>query len=68
MSEKCLSEMKIHMPESLKRDLQDLADQSDRKTSELVRVVLEDFMYGAQRRLCGPLGPGAGRDGEGRHG
>jgi hypothetical protein len=50
--DKCLAEIKLHLPEELKRDLQDWADQHDRKTSEAIRVILEDFMYGSKRRLC----------------
>lgn len=44
--EKCLTEIKLHVPEKLKRDLQDLADFEDRKTSELIRVILEGCLYG----------------------
>ena len=60
--EKCLAEIKLHVPEKLKRDLQDLADFEDRKTSELIRVILEGYLYGAQRKLCRPTSEGADRD------
>lgn len=60
--EKCLAEIKLHLPEGIKRDLQDLAAQEDRKLSELIRVVLEDFLYGAQRHLCRADDPGAKRE------
>jgi len=62
MSEKCLTEIKVHLPISLKRDLQDLADFEDRKTSELIRVILEGYLYGAQRKLCRPNSEGTNRD------
>ena len=62
MSEKCLAEIKLHVPEKLKRDLQDLADFEDRKTSELIRVILEGYLYGAQRKLCRPNSEGINRD------
>lgn len=66
MSEKCIAEIKLWLPEHMKRDLQDLADQDDRKTSELIRVVLEDWLYGAQRRLCRAGTEGAHRTDKGR--
>ena len=61
MSEKCLAEIKLHVPERLKRDLQDLADHEDRKTSELIRVILEGYLYGAQRKLCRTESEGSSR-------
>lgn len=66
MTEKCIAEIKLWLPEHMKRDLQDLADQDDRKTSELIRVVLEDYLYGAQRKLCRPSSEGSKRDEPGR--
>lgn len=66
MTEKCIAEINLWLPEQMKRDLQDLADQDDRKTSELIRVVLEDYLYGAQRKLCRPSSEGPKRDEQGR--
>ena len=61
MTEKSQANIKLWLPDAMKRDLQDLADQDDRKTSELIRVILEDYLYGAQRRLCRPGSEGAHR-------
>jgi hypothetical protein len=65
MTPKCLAEIKLHVPDALKRDVQDLAMAEDRKVSEYIRVVLEDHVYGKRRR---PLEccHGAVRDDEGR--
>ncbi len=49
--EKCLESIHIHTGESLKRDLQDLAMQQDRTVGELIRVVLEQYAYGATAKL-----------------
>ena len=35
----------------LKRDLQDLAMHQDRTVGELIRVVLEQYVYGARQRM-----------------
>ena len=61
MTEKSQANIKLWLPDAMKRDLQDLADQDDRKTSELIRVILEDYLYGAQRRLCRTGSEGAYR-------
>lgn len=61
MTDKCLAEIKLHLPDALKQHLQDLAAAEDRKLSELVRVILEDHLYGAQRTLCWYEGPGSNR-------
>lgn len=49
--EKCLERVPVNMPESLKRDLQDLADLEERTTGEYIRLALELHVYGARRRL-----------------
>ena len=50
MSEKCLERIPVHMPETLKRELQDLALLEDRAVGEYIRHVLELHVYGARRR------------------
>ena len=49
MSEKCLESVRVHLPESLKNDLMILAAQEDRALSELIRVALEDWLYGDRK-------------------
>ena len=49
--QKCLESIKLHLPETLKRDLQDLAMQEDRPVSEYIRVVLAQHVYGAKTKL-----------------
>ena len=56
MSEKCLERVPVHMPETLKRELQDLAMMDDRTVGEYARRVLELHVYGA-RRCAEPEGP-----------
>lgn len=53
-TEKCLESVRVHLPESLKNDLMILAAQEDRALSELIRVALEDWLYGQSRHLCKP--------------
>lgn len=48
---KCLESIKLHLPEDLKRDLQDLAMQEERAVSEYIRVVLQLHTYGAKAKL-----------------
>ena len=48
---KCHESIKLHLPEDLKRDLQDLAMQDDRPVSEYIRTVLTQHVYGAKARL-----------------
>ena len=60
--------IKVWMPEALKRVLQDLAEQEDRSTSDYVCRVLEDHVFGFQRRLCNPPTEGAARSRADRHG
>ena len=52
--EKCIESVRVHLPERLKNDLQDLAAQEDRALSELIRVALEDWLYGQVRHICRP--------------
>ena len=49
--EKCLEEAHIHMGETLKRDLQDLAMLQNRSVGEYIRAVLEAHVYGAKGML-----------------
>ena len=53
--EKCLESIRVHLPDRLKHDLMARAAQEDRKLSELIRVWLEDRMYGEARHLCEPV-------------
>lgn len=46
MSEKALETITLHVPESLKRDLQDLALAEDRAVGEWVRHHLALIVYG----------------------
>ena len=39
--DKCLEEIKLHLPEDLKRDIQDFAMEDDRKVSEWIRHQLQ---------------------------
>jgi len=39
--DKCLDEIKLHLPEDMKRDIQDLAMIDDRKVSEWIRYQLQ---------------------------
>lgn len=47
--EKCLDSIKLHLPEGLKRDVQDLALAEDRSVSEYIRHWLAHHVYGAKR-------------------
>lgn len=53
-AEKCLEEIHLHLGESLKRDLQDLAMTDNRAVGEYVRAVLELHVYGAKSSLLHP--------------
>ena len=53
-TEKCLEEIHLHLGESLKRDLQDLAMHDNRAVSEYARAVLEHHVYGAKGMLLSP--------------
>lgn len=61
--DKCLDSIKLHLPEDLKRAVQDLALSDDRSVSEYIRHWLEIHVYGAQRMR---RREGAERRGEGR--
>lgn len=52
--EKCLEDAHIHMGETLKRDLQDLAMLQNRAVGEYIRAVLEAHVYGAKGMLLLP--------------
>lgn len=52
--EKCLEEIHLHVGESLKRDLQDLAMADNRAVGEYLRAVLELHVYGHQAKLLHP--------------
>ena len=49
--EKCLESIHVHVGETLKRDLQDLALLENRAVGELIRCILEDRLYGAIARI-----------------
>lgn len=49
--EKCLETCNVHMSESLKHDLQDLAMLEGRAVGEYIRAVLELHVWGAGRKL-----------------
>lgn len=68
MDEKHSEFLKVWMPPQLKLALHELADLDDRKLSDYVCNVLADHVYGAQRKLCAPVGEGANRPGSGRRG
>jgi len=51
MKEKYFESIHIHTGESLKRDLQDLAMVENRTVGELIRVILEHYVYGAKARM-----------------
>jgi predicted transcriptional regulator len=56
MSEKCIAEVTVRLSDTLKHDLQDLAMLEDRKLSDMIRVLLEDSLYGRKHRrdeACG---------------
>ena len=69
MSEKCISEITLRLPESLKRDLQDIAAHEDRTVSDVIRTLLEDRIYGLKARhdaLCARDIPGEAKRGNAR--
>lgn len=49
--EKFLESLHVHTGETLKCDLQDLAMQQDRTVGELIRTVLEQYVYGVTAKL-----------------
>ena len=55
MVEKKISEITLRLEETLKRDLQDMAAHEDRSLSDVIRIILETYLYGAKARtdfLC----------------
>ena len=47
---KKIVEVTVRMPESLKRDMQDLADIEDRTLSDVIRITLSNTLYGLKHR------------------
>lgn len=58
MPEKSLETITLHVPESLKRDLQDLALSDNRSVSEYIRYELSAIVYGrlAAKEAAGRFG------------
>lgn len=50
--DKCTATIRLHLPDAMRLDLHDLAATSERDVSEFIRLVLEDYLYGAQRHIC----------------
>lgn len=50
MPEKCIAEVTVRLGDTLKRDLQDLAMHDDRSLSDMIRVLLEQSVYGLKHR------------------
>lgn len=46
MTEKITEAVKLHLPESMKRDIQDACMADDRKVSDWIRHVLALHLYG----------------------
>ena len=61
MAEKRISEVTVRMSETLKHDLNDEAAAHDRTLSEMIRIVLELYLYGAKHRTDGACGHGESR-------
>jgi hypothetical protein len=55
MREKITDRIDLHLPESMKRDLQDCAMRDDRKVSDFIRHILACWLYGHQHS-CTPDG------------
>ena len=56
MDEKKISEVTVRLSDTIKRDLQDVAMHEDRTLSDVIRGVLELYLYGNKHRLdtaCG---------------
>lgn len=51
MTEKCIAEITVRLSDTLKRDLQDLAMHDDRSLSDMIRILLEQSVYGLKTRL-----------------
>lgn len=52
MSEKITERIDLHVSETMKHDLQDMAMREDRKVSDLVRHIVACWLYGHQHS-CG---------------
>lgn len=52
--EKITTRIDLHLPESMKADLLDLALAEDRKVSDLVRHIVACYLYGHQSRCVSP--------------
>lgn len=65
--EKCLETCNVHMSESLKRDLQDLAMQEGRAVGEYIRAVPALHVWGAGRKLLSSEHKDQVRSGTERH-
>ena len=50
MSEKRIAEVTVRLEDGLKHDLQDMAAHEDRTLSELIRIILENHIYGLKAR------------------
>ena len=48
--EKKITELTLRLSDTLKRDLQDIAMLEDRSLSDMIRVLLEDALYGLKHR------------------
>lgn len=66
-NEKCLETCNVHMSESLKRALQDLAMLESRAVGEYIRAVLELHVWGAERKLLATEPKDQTRTGTERH-
>jgi hypothetical protein len=66
MTEKITEAIKLHLPESMLRDVQDAAMADDRKVSEFIRHVLALHLYGLKGMPspCGCNGANRGEEGK----
>jgi hypothetical protein len=64
MPEKITEQIKLHLPESMLRDVQDAAMADDRKVSEFIRHVVALYLYGLKGMpsACGFKGANRGGD------
>lgn len=60
--EKKLADIRLHVSDKLKHDIQDAAMHDDRSVGDYIRLVLEDHLYGVQRKWPRCNGEGADRD------
>lgn len=66
MTEKITEQIKLHLPETMLRDVQDAAMADDRKVSEWVRHVLGLHLYGV-KGSCAERGCNGAMRGEEGH-